>query len=462
MKSLFKISSRYVLTAAFLTVMVLSINIITILLYGSQIVKNVENSGMGRYEMESIEQEISVSDTGYILSEEGEKLIQNSSCLWAMRLNKDGDVVWEYRLPANLKKHYTLSDVAVFSRWYLDDYPVFIWKNQEELMVYGVDKNIARFDFYGDIRFWGRLPQMFYFLIIFNLCLIAGLALIFGFRFYRALRPVAKGIEQLSEKEVVQLSEKGLAGDLIRQLNRTSVILQVQNHQLEKRDQARTEWIAGVSHDVRTPLSLIMGFSDDLANDFKLSEEQKKKAELIREQSQRIKALISDLNLTVKLEYQSQPLRKEEIYPAKLLREIVADFYNQNMDDKFQIIPLVQKEAEKAVICVDKQLIFRVFQNLIGNSLRHNPDGCEVEISMSLENNEILLLFSDSGKGVPENVVEILEGRVSEAAEVHIMGLRIVMQIVKAHNGKMEFVKGKCEGYHILIKFVHKLSWDSE
>lgn len=451
MKSLFKISSRYVVTAALITLLVLTTNIAGILIYLSHISKGLEDSGMGRSEMTNIEKEMSKTAAGYEMSEAGYALLQNSACLWAMRLNNNGDVVWEYQLPDEISRHYSLSDVAVFSRWYLNDYPIFTWKNGDDLMVYGVNKHVARFDFYGDIRFYRKLPQMFYLLLLFNLFLIAGLALLFGFRFYRSLRPVAKGIEQLSSQEEIHLPEKGMVSDLTRQLNQTSAILQSQNEQLQKRDQARTDWIAGVSHDVRTPLSFIMGFSDELATSPELEEELQKKAELIRNQSQIIKNLIADLNLTVKLEYQSQPLQKENLSPAKMLREMIAELYNQSIDAHYQIIPIIEKDAQKAMVFGDRQLLSRVFQNMIGNSIRHNPDGCEIKITMSVNSGNLLLLFSDSGNGIPGSVVEILEGKKAEQPEIHIMGLRIVLQIIKAHGGEVAFLKGHENGNHIMI-----------
>ena len=46
---------------------------------------------------------------------------------WAMVLDEDGTVIWQYDLPQNLNKHYTASEIASFSRWYLDDWPVFCW-----------------------------------------------------------------------------------------------------------------------------------------------------------------------------------------------------------------------------------------------------------------------------------------------------------------------------------------------
>ena len=58
---------------------------------------------------------------------------------WAMVLDADGRVIWSYALPRTLDRRYTSSDVARFSRWYLDDYPVFCWTEDYGLFVAGTE-----------------------------------------------------------------------------------------------------------------------------------------------------------------------------------------------------------------------------------------------------------------------------------------------------------------------------------
>ena len=79
------------------------------------------------------------------------------------------------------------------------------------------------------------------------------------------------------------------------------------------RDRARTEWISGVSHDIRTPLSLVLGYSNLLEEQACTDEKIRKEASVIRQESLKIRDLIEDLNLTSKLEYHMQPLRMEQV-----------------------------------------------------------------------------------------------------------------------------------------------------
>lgn len=137
--------------------------------------------------------------------------------------------------------------------------------------------------------------------------------ILLGYRFYQALKPLGRGLEKLSREEEVKLREKGMTGILAAQLNRTSEILQEQKKRLTKRDLARTEWIAGVSHDIRTPLALIVGYTDRLSKSPNLNQEEKALADAVCRQSLVIRQLITDLNLTSKLAYEAQPLNKKSV-----------------------------------------------------------------------------------------------------------------------------------------------------
>lgn len=468
MRSLLKISRRYILTAILVTVLVLCVNGAAFLFLEYQLFEKGESFHVGQSELDEIEAQMTCRDGSYELSEEGYRLLEESSYVWAMRLNEAGEVVWSYELPEEVPRHYTVADAASFGRWYIGEYPVFIWRSGEELMVYGAAPDqVLRSNVYVSMDWVRRIPDIAGSFLIVNMIFIVGLALLLGWRFYRSLRPIADGIERLEEKRPVDIPEKGAVRELSQRLNRASVILKEQDELLTRRDDARTEWIAGVSHDIRTPLSLITGYSDELAAEPSLGEEERKKAEIIRGQSLIIGQLIADLNLTSKLAYHSQPLKKELISPAVLLRECVAGYYNQGLGEEYEIGLSVEAAAEQGRLFGDPGLLTRAFRNLIGNSIRHNPDGCQINVDLRQEKGGMRILFTDSGEGIGPRIVHRMEReargeqpeawdserlarvqRGETAAPVHIMGLRIVGQIAAAHGGRLEFVRrisGNCD-----------------
>lgn len=452
MKSLWKISRRYVLSAILITVLVLYANIAAFIMISMGHLNTVEENEIGRNIMEEVGENLIKEDGEYQMKLEGTKLLEESSFIWAMFIDESGDVMWSWQLPQDFALHYGIGDVSAFSRWYLKDYPVRTWKTENGLLVYGMEKNsVVRMDLIYDREVLLAIPDTLKELAIVNVTLLLLLAVFFAYRFYRSIRPIAEGIGQLAEKKPVNVQQKGLTADLASKLNQASEILMSQDAALERRDMARTEWIAGVSHDIRTPLALITGYADELTKEPGIGEESKKRAQQIQNLSLVIGQLIADLNLTSKLEYQAQPLHKKEFSPARLLRECVAEYYNQGLSEEYDIEVEIMPETEQVRLMGDTGLLLRAFRNLIGNSIRHNSGGCVVSVRLTKTDTGIEYVFSDSGSGIPQNVVDAFSKENNEAQSVHIMGLRIVMQIVKAHGGKMEFVQRENGNYDVEI-----------
>ena len=117
-----------------------------------------------------------------------------------------------------------------------------------------------------------------------------------------------------------------MRGSLTQKLNETSEQLRRRNEIIARRDTARTEWIAGVSHDIRTPLALILGWAEQLQRDATLPAAARQKAGGICTQCEKIRSLIEDLNLTSKLQYGAQPLRRRSTQAGPFLRRVVAAF----------------------------------------------------------------------------------------------------------------------------------------
>ena len=471
MKGLWKIGSRYMLTAVLMTLFVMGVNFAVFIYWGYRMIDNdKDNSGVnfGRSKMEALGAEISLENGEYLMSQEGYGLLQESGFVWAMLVNQEGNVVWSHGLPSEIPMHYDLADIAVMSRWYLKDYPVGVWKNPFGLMVYGYAKDsVVRINLVSRMKMIERFPHYLKNMLLVNAILLLGLVFLLAWRFYRSLKPVEQGIMTLPEGGPVKLPEKGSVKELARRLNQASVALREKDEKLKRRDDARTDWIAGVSHDIRTPLALITGYSDELMHDDRLPGELRWKAEAVRQQSMIIKELVENLNLTSKLEYHSQPLKKTLFSPAEPLRECVAEYYNQGLRETYDIDVFIQKEAERERLCADRGLLLRLFRNLIGNSIRHNPEGCKVNVSLCREGQTVRYTFADTGSGIPEEVVTAMEGAMEEgmvedrtiegiaeeaenalkACRIHIMGLRIASQIAAAHGGTLGFARRKSGGY---------------
>ena len=360
---------------------------------------------------------------------------------WAMLLDDGGAVIWSEELPDELEHSYTVPEVASFSRWYLKDYPVMVYRNHYGLLVAGLPMgSMTRFDFYMDSDILRVLMSGFVPILLLDAGIVLLVCLLLGWRGARPLRELARGIALLAEGKPVRLDEGGATAELAEKLNQTSRHLQQQAKLITRRDTARTNWIAGVSHDIRTPLALIMGYAEQLERMAPEDLEQQSKAAAIRIQSQKIKTLIEDLNLTSKLQYNAQPLRIREVQAGPMLRRCVADFCN-GADDTHEIELSISEAAERLTLKLDTDLMTRAVDNLLNNSVRHNPNGCSVTVRAHVINDSFVLEIRDTGVGYPADVLRCLtspEAQDSSRAP-HILGLHLVRQIVESHGGTVQF-----------------------
>ncbi len=448
MKSMMKILSRYVLSAAGIAIILLIINFSV---WAAWILQTGEIEERD-YSIAQLAESLTNTDGVYALSESAASEI-DKHFQWAMLLDNSGQVIWNRNLPGDVPLKYSAPDVAGFSRWYLKDYPVYAWRHPDGLFVLGSAKGSTwkhkiemSHEEMENILVW--IPAV---LILNGLAAIL-LALLFGMRLFRALKPLARGIENMAEKHPVELSTRGLLGGLAAGINKTSARLIKQEAALNQRDHARTTWIAGVSHDIRTPLSLVMGYASQLEDDSELPPDKREQAGIIRRQSEQIKTLVSDLNFASKLEYDMQPLRLNSVGLAALLRSVAAEFINGGLDNRYAIDVTIGEDVQNAVVTGDEELLRRALANLIANSIRHNSNGCAIKMTLEKGLGNCSFTVSDNGAGFPQEVLNNLNQSPSSAGlQNHGLGLTIVRQVIKAHEGTTEFHNLPGGGCQVII-----------
>ena len=291
------------------------------------------------------------------------------------------------------------------------------------------------------------------------ICFFGILLLFAGFRLYlygKQMREWTRQLQELSPQSNQRLT------CFVRDKATKALCLEMNNYidaqqkAVLKSQEAERELkytIACVSHDIRTPLALIVGYTDRLAKSSNLTEEEKRITDTICRRSQLISQLVSDLNLTSKLAYDAQPLHLEKCSPALLLRECTADLYNEELESEngpTEVELDISPEMEKAVVFADGNLVKRALRNLIGNSVRHNPQGCQIRIRLYEKDGMACFCITDSGTGIPQVVVENMD---TQTEKIHIMGLRLARQIARAHGGNMEFLRRETGTYDVGIRF---------
>ena len=220
---------------------------------------------------------------------------------------------------------------------------------------------------------------------------------------------------------------------------------------LARRDNARTQWIAGVSHDVRTPLALIMGWAEQMEQDAEMPAASRRKATGIRTQCEKLRTLIDDLNLTSKLEYGAQPLRRKSLRAGPLFRALVAQFCENAQEKQCEIALEQSEQSEQAVLCADRALLERLLENLLNNSIRHNPGLVSITVRTEAAGGCFCLTVADDGCGYPPAVLAAMSDPAPSENAPHILGLHVVEQIAIAHGGKAEFAQNIPQGAKAVI-----------
>ena len=457
MKSIPKLIRRFV---GILTLSIILFVILNVAFFAIVFVRNT--STFSPWDMaDNAAAALQLTDDGYSISDDVMVELKEQNA-WAILINNDTrQVVWQTdNLPNNVPMQYTLSDIAELTRGYVDGYPTFTGKAENGLLVLGYPKD--RFWKHTraswDYNFIANLPKNTIIILVINTVLIFLIYVAANSKLLRSIRPITNGIQDLSSGSPVCIKENGVLFELAEKINKTSEILQKQAEQLRKKETARANWIAGVSHDVRTPLSMIMGYAGQLENSKNLSEVERKKAAVIVKQSNRMKDLINDLNLASKLEYDMQPLTMKQENAISIIRQVIVDFMNMNIDDKF---PIEWKTADILSACyinADKDLLKRAISNLIQNSINHNENGCVIYASVDDDNNACKICIEDSGIGASDEQIDRLNNTphymicdTNTTEQRHGLGLLIVKQIIKGHNGEIIIDHSEYGGFKVVL-----------
>lgn len=388
---------------------------------------------------------------------------------WAILIDKNSlEVTWHSDfLPAEIPLKYDINMISFLSRAYLKDYPTTTSDHPDGLIVLGFPKDRYWKHMYNtfDYQIIANAPQILLLFLAANLLLILFIYLSVTTRLLKTVGPIIDGIQKLPDGNEVYIKEKGLFSEITQAINRTSEKLRNQERKLRKQEQARANWIAGVSHDIRTPLSMIMGYAGQLAESPLLTQEQHEKAAVIQQQSIRMKNLINDLNLASKLEYNMQPLHTELCDIIPIIRQTVVDFLNLDVENKFPIDWEIDETLSMCMSLVDKELLKRALSNLVINAQVHNPQGCMIHISVDYHEEICSISVDDDGIGISDEQLLALKTTPhymlcdgSTTGQRHGLGLMIVRQIAQAHDGTLEFDHGKNGGFLAVIRIPAFLS----
>ncbi len=229
--------------------------------------------------------------------------------------------------------------------------------------------------------------------------------------------------------------------------------LNLENEELQRIDRSKNEFLSGLSHELKTPLAAIIGFTQILKknrND-NLVAQQFEQLETIDRNGKRLDNLIGDLLELSRMESDRFNLDKTSFDAVELCRDLIKSF-EPIVSEKNQKLQL-NSEIEDAWIEADNGRLSQVLSNLISNASKYSPRDTEIRVGVLIEFDQLLVSVSDHGPGISEEDQDRLFDMFFRTTEAHNssipgtgIGLYVSKRIVEMHGGEISVTSSTGRG----------------
>ncbi|OFD81315.1 two-component sensor histidine kinase [Bacillus mycoides] len=259
----------------------------------------------------------------------------------------------------------------------------------------------------------------------------------------RRLSEINKNVKEVSNGNLeihIPISKNDEIGELATNVNRMAKSLKESIENEKKSQKMKNEMISNISHDLRTPVTSLIGYVDLLENKLHSNVvECEQYVSVLKRKSYELKNQVDDLLEYCQINYREIELHKNVVNIKALIEQIMIDFVPQldNANMKFYI-----KSDEELHVKVDVALIVRLFENVISNSIMYGKDGKEISIRISKRERNVEVEIKNFGQCIPkENLPYVFEKfyRIEKSRSSHTggkgMGLAIARSIAQLHKG---------------------------
>jgi two-component system sensor histidine kinase VicK len=222
-----------------------------------------------------------------------------------------------------------------------------------------------------------------------------------------------------------------------------------------KLDNMRKEFVANVSHELKTPLTSIKGYSETMMRADLTSEEISEFARVINQEASRMDRLVVDLLQLSKFDYSKATLKKA-IFSLSDLANVVTEKMKYSAGQKEHSLKCEIITPTKAY--ADKDSIEQVIMNVVSNSIKYTPDGGNIVVYVGNVNNSAYIKIVDNGIGIPEKDLQRIFERFYRVDKTRSrqmggtgLGLAIVKEIVDGNGGTIDIKSEIDKGTEIII-----------
>lgn len=285
-------------------------------------------------------------------------------------------------------------------------------------------------------------PDRLLFMVIFSALVLVGL-----FFVLRQFVRLQEGVKRLAEGELTyKVDTEHLHGPFrayAENLNHISAGMMVEVERRMKSEHLKTELLTNVSHDIKTPLTSIINYVDLLKKQDIEPEEAKEYVEVLERQSYRLKKLLEDLIEASKAATGNIAAELAPTDAAELLRQAEGE-YNERLKEQ-QLIPILRIDTETCSILADGRLLWRVFDNLLGNIVKYAMPGTRVYLELLQKDDRCVITIrnisrDELGIEAEELMERFVRGDVARATEGSGLGLSIARSLTECMKGGFDLV----------------------
>ncbi len=283
---------------------------------------------------------------------------------------------------------------------------------------------------------------------------ISALILLFVIIYSLAMKPYKMLYESIEQYDKTGKLEKTYIRGYPGQVYKRFVSM---THNLEANEKNQRRIIASISHDIKTPLTSIMGYAEQLQKD-NISEERKKRyLSTVYGKSLEIKDIVNEFDEY--LSFDRHRLPDKTVISVEELTVRIREDYEKELEDTGVKLS-VNNYAGSALVSVDLQKFKRVFGNVIANSLKHfRTEEKIIRFDISADKERVFINIHDNGRGVEEEKLEIIFEPLytsDEGRKVAGLGLSICREIVDSHGGRIYAGRSDLGGLEISIELMRE------
>ncbi|OTW45814.1 sensor histidine kinase [Bacillus thuringiensis serovar mexicanensis] len=259
----------------------------------------------------------------------------------------------------------------------------------------------------------------------------------------KRLSEINKNVKEISKgnfEVYIPISKHDEIGELATNVNRMAKSLKESVENEKKSQEMKNEMISNISHDLRTPVTSLIGYADLLGNKLHANgEECEQYVSILKRKSYELKNQVDELLEYCQINYREIELHKSVVNMKALMEQIMIDFVPQLDDANMSFCIKGDKELH---VEIDVALMVRLFENVISNSIMYGKDGKEILILVSKRDMNVEIEVKNFGQCIPdENLPYVFEKfyRGEKSRSSHTggkgMGLAIARSIAELHKG---------------------------